>query len=683
MHQALLVNTAQSCSDIVEFIELAKIVGKNVLEFPELSQAGLGVYDEERQIFQKYSVHLRSQGSEKSLLVHETESLAELSEIPYMLEHSQSYISQNLDSDQSHPLSKQFRHDGLCRYISSPLWLQGQLIGAIFAASPQPEKISDTVQLFIEKLGKIITPSFYNCINHARFARGDRRRDTLLDLSHVINSTLELDSVLTHARRVIGQLEGHRASAILLLNEGNKTYRCYSNNGTSRLEASSLPSPTVHQLTNSILSKLLDQGTIYESEDLTHNVQFEDEHNLRKRDVVRYLAVPLSARGKILGGFIFGTNDPHPRRKVEYWLYENIALQLALAIDNASKHEQLKRHTDQLANQNSYLRDEIRSDKGFGKMIGSAPAIEQLRSDIQRVATTDATVLITGETGVGKELVAHEIHELSTRANQPLIKVNCPSIPENMFESELFGHERGAFTSAFKQRIGRFELAREGTLFLDEIGELSLLVQAKLLRVLQDGAFERVGSSSTLTTNARIIAATNRDLAKAVEIGTFRADLFFRLNVFPIYVPPLRERLEDIPVLVEVFLKEFGQRMGKHVERVDQESMDYLCQRDWHGNIRELRHLIERAVILTNGATLHLERVAPRNTPVLIDAKTKPSYGLESLDTIQAEHIRRALKASSGIIEGVKGAATMLGIKPSTLRFRMKRLGISRAVGNN
>jgi transcriptional regulator with GAF, ATPase, and Fis domain len=283
-------------------------------------------------------------------------------------------------------------------------------------------------------------------------------------------------------------------------------------------------------------------------------------------------------------------------------------------------------------------------------------------------------VLVTGETGVGKELVARFIHETSPRSKQPLIKVNCPSIPESMFESELFGHERGAFTSAVQKRIGRFELAADGTLFLDEIGELSLAVQAKLLRVLQDGEFERVGGSKTLTSNARIITATNRDLSKAVDEGSFRADLYFRLNVFPIHVPPLRDRRPDIPQLAQAFAEEFGKKSGKRIERVDEDDLAKLQQRPWPGNIRELRHLVERAVILCDGPVLQL---------VLNDTESERASdgasATSSLDVVQADEIRRVLDGCNWVVEGASGAAAALGMKPSTLRFRMKRLGISRS----
>lgn len=679
----ILSAVAQSCADVVELHELIRKIGETIFALPNISKTGLAIFDEERRFVQRLCVdsqqNSRNKQTENKFTIQEYEQAVEETEISVLQKNVQPCVSDDLRSDRSFPMYQALQLEGMRRFFSTPLLLQDQLLGSLYIVTSHTEPFSDSILTLIEKMGRIITPVLYNCLNHARFARGDRRRDALVELSRVINSSLELDNVLIHGHRIIGSLEGHRASAILLLNDGNKTFRCYSHNGTSSLEDSLLPPPTVHHLTNSVLSWLLNEGTTYESEDLTLGIQFEDDSELRKRDVLRYLAIPLSARGKILGGFIFGTNDPRPRRKVEYWLYENIALQLALAIDNAVKHEQLQQITHKLANQNAYLQDEIRSEHGFGVMIGSSRAMDRLHSDIRQVSRTDATVLITGETGVGKELVAREIHEMSQRAAHPLIKVNCPSIPESMFESELFGHEKGAFTSAINRRIGRFELASDGTLFLDEIGELSLAVQAKLLRVLQDGEFERIGGSKTLKTNTRVIVATNRDLSKAVEKGIFRVDLYYRLNVFPIHIPPLRERREDIPVLVESFIAEFSQRMGKHCDRIDEQSLDDLCQRVWTGNIRELKHVIERAVILSNSPCLQIEHVENQilNNPITTHGSSHS--GIANLDVIQAEHIMRALKACVGVIEGDKGAAALLGLKPSTLRFRIKRLGINKS----
>lgn len=670
-----LAAVAQECAEETRVTKLARVVARELCMFPDARLAGIAVFDEERQTVR--SLHalraIDSKDDDNETVIRDEEMPADRTEIPFFTENPGPYTIRDVTREPG-DLHGRLRDSGVTQYLSVPVRLHERLLGSIFVGRAGNDGVRGDLFEFTSRLAKVITPVLYNCLTHERFARGDRRRDALVELSNVINSSLDLETVIKHARRVIGSLEGHRTSAILLLSEGNATFRSYETFRQAETDRLSMSAPTVHRVKGSVIAWLLEHGASYESEDLEEAIRFDNEQEFRKRGIRRYLALPLLARGRILGGFVFGTGDPRPRRKVEYWLYENIALQLALAMDNAQKHEQLRRLTSQLAGQNDYLRNEIQTEQGFGAMIGTTSAMKALRAEIARVAPTDATVLVTGETGVGKELVARFIHEASPRSKQPLIKVNCPSIPESMFESELFGHERGAFTSAVDKRVGRFELATDGTLFLDEIAELSLAVQAKLLRVLQDGEFERVGGSKTLTSNARIIAATNRNLSKAVNEGRFRADLYFRLNVFPIVVPSLRERRADIPALAQAFATEFARKSGKRIERVDADDLKKLQQRHWPGNIRELRHLVERAVILGDDPIL---RVGSGSTDSQEASDGVPATS--SLDTVQADEIRRVLDGCNWVIEGTSGAAIALGLKPSTLRFRMKRLGIKRS----
>jgi formate hydrogenlyase transcriptional activator len=297
--------------------------------------------------------------------------------------------------------------------------------------------------------------------------------------------------------------------------------------------------------------------------------------------------------------------------------------------------------------------------------------------EIDTVAPTDSTVLIYGETGTGKELIARAIHDLSSRNKGNFVKLNCAAIPTGLLESELFGHEKGAFTGAVAQRVGRFELANRGTVFLDEIGEIPLELQPKLLRVLQEREFERLGSSHTLRTDARLIAATNRDLAAMVEEQKFRADLFYRLNVFPVRVPPLRERQEDIPLLVRHFVQQFARRMGKVVDTIPAETMNALIRYHWPGNIRELQNLVERAIILSSGPVLKVPLNDLHALPVA--PATTAGRKIETLEESERRHILEALDAADWVISGRKGAANALGLKRSTLQARMEKLGIRRA----
>jgi formate hydrogenlyase transcriptional activator len=308
----------------------------------------------------------------------------------------------------------------------------------------------------------------------------------------------------------------------------------------------------------------------------------------------------------------------------------------------------------------------------FEQIIGSSPALESVLEEVERVAPTDSTALIQGETGTGKELIARAIHNLSPRCGRPFIKLNCAAIPFDLLESELFGHEKGAFTGAIAQKIGRFELADKGTLFLDEVGDIPPALQPKLLRVLQEQEFERLGGTRTHQVDVRLVAATNRDLVGMMKRNEFRSDLYYRLNVFPIALPPLRARREDIPALVEHFVEIYARRMGKQIEDIPPETVSALVMYQWPGNIRELQNFIERSVILTSGKVLHPPLAS------LKSAAEAESLGAITLEDAERDHIRKTLEQTRWVVAGPQGAAVRLGIKRSTLYFRMQKLGISR-----
>jgi len=338
----------------------------------------------------------------------------------------------------------------------------------------------------------------------------------------------------------------------------------------------------------------------------------------------------------------------------------------------------LEQEQARLKAQNLYLQEEIKSVHNFEEIVGNSPALKGVLDNVARVAPTDSSVLIVGESGTGKELVARAIHSASRRADKPLIKLNCAALPSGLVESELFGHEKGAFSGAIQRRVGRFELANGGTIFLDEVGELPLETQAKLLRVLQEREFERVGGSQTIACDVRIIAATNRDLQKSVREGQFRQDLFYRLNVFPLALPPLRERRDDIPLLVHFFVEKHAARIGRYVAGVEFETMERLKAYPWPGNIRELQNVIERALILSSSPELHVEpEVFAATVPVASGAAA--SSAPTDLNALQREHILTVLRQCEWVIEGERGAAKALGLHPNTLRSRMKKLGIERS----
>ncbi len=383
-------------------------------------------------------------------------------------------------------------------------------------------------------------------------------------------------------------------------------------------------------------------------------------------------SVPLTTSSGTIGTLDLARLTDRAFTQEEVELAVQVARQVAIAVENALAYRELAALKDKLATEKLYLEDEIRSDLNVTNMIGESPAFRALLKGAQVVAPTDASVLILGETGTGKELIARAIHDMSDRKDRTFVKVNCPAIPATLLESELFGHEKGSFTGALAQKIGRFELADQGTLFLDEVGEIPLELQSKLLRAIQEQEFERLGSNRTIHVNIRVIAATNRDLRAMVEEGKFRSDLYYRLHVFPLDVPPLRDRKPDIPVLIRYFVQKYATRMNRPIDLIPTAVIDALCAYSWPGNIRELQNLIERSVILTEGSVLQVPELESP-TPAVSGVR---GAGLDSPGERAA--ILRMLKEAKGVIGGPNGAAARLGLKRTTLQSRMKKLKIDR-----
>jgi formate hydrogenlyase transcriptional activator len=395
--------------------------------------------------------------------------------------------------------------------------------------------------------------------------------------------------------------------------------------------------------------------------------------------------LPLISRNRAIGVLVLGRLRDDAFSQADISFLSQVANQIALAVENALVYREIRELKEQLSKEKLYLEDEIRAEMNFAQVIGSSASLRKALKRVETVAPTDSTVLIYGETGTGKELIARGIHDLSPRRSKPFVKLNCAAIPTGLLESELFGHEKGAFTGAIAQRIGRFEVADGGTIFLDEIGEIPLELQTKLLRVLQEREFERLGSSRTIRTGARLIAATNRDLEAMVSEQKFRSDLFFRLDVFPVHVPSLRERDGDIPLLARHFTQQFSRRMKKVIETIPSEAMDALCRYHWPGNIRELQNVIERAVIISTGPALSVDvadlkfaKAGP--PPAEKPASPKATNGAlhNVLEETERQQILKALKQSNWIVAGPNGAAAHLGMNRSTLQVRIRKLGISR-----
>ena len=385
--------------------------------------------------------------------------------------------------------------------------------------------------------------------------------------------------------------------------------------------------------------------------------------------------LPLTTARRRLGALVFTCKEPSAYDGADLGFLQLVANQAALAVENALAFQEISALKDQLAKEKAYLEEEVRTEHHFGEIVGESAALRRVLKQVETVAPTDSTVLIRGETGVGKELVARALHELSPRRERTFVKLNCAAIPMGLLESELFGHERGAFTGAVSQKVGRFELAHRGTQFLDEVGDIPLELQPKLLRVLQEQEFERLGGVKTIKVDVRLAAATHRDLAKMVADGRFREDLYYRLNVFPVLLPPLRERPDDIPRLVRRFTQQFARRMGRRIETIPTAVMDALVRYPWPGNVRELQNVIERAVILSPGLSLQVP--VGELHPAAADAPA-PAAATVTLADAEREHILGVLRETGWVVGGPKGAAARLGMKRSTLQWKIKKLGISR-----
>jgi formate hydrogenlyase transcriptional activator len=423
--------------------------------------------------------------------------------------------------------------------------------------------------------------------------------------------------------------------------------------------------------------------------DLKKEQQYLNERLLAAEGIQSMCVVPLALQGKCIGLLSVVSRQRDRYSDEDAAFLQEVANQVALAVQNMQSYQEIATLKARLEKENVYLREELRAEHNFEEIVGSSPPLLKALRAVEQVAPTDSTVLIYGETGTGKELVARAIHSRSPRNSRALVSVNCSAISAGLVESELFGHIKGAFTGAIERRVGRFELANGGTIFLDEIGELCQETQAKLLRVLQERAFEPVGSSHTQRVDVRVIAATNRNLVEAVQAGRFRSDLFYRLNVFPIELPPLRERRSDIPQLVAFCLSQSSKRLGKKIDGVSRESMENLVNYPWPGNIRELQNVIERAIIVSAEPTLRLDRdlmpvaatakgiEAPEtDVPEDWQADLKSPKPLLTLDEVERNHILAALQHTSGVVDGPKGAAKILNLHPNTLRHRMDKLGL-------
>jgi len=528
--------------------------------------------------------------------------------------------------------------------------------GALFFMAAAKGAYGHLRREFLEQVASQIAMAIENMESYEKIAALNTtiadtaaRRRSILEINNAIVTKLTRDEVFRAICDALAQVVPYDRIALSLYDAETNSVRLVAYEGPLRTDYS--PVGNVHDLDDSHIGWVFKEQRPLLRHDLETERHFSSEYRAFKNGFRSLCALPLIIRGRSIGALTVAsrTNRRYEQSDADFLM--EVANQVALAIDNMKSYEEIVALKAKVEAENVYLQEEIKTEHNFEEIIGQSQPVRQLLRKLEQVAPTEATVLIQGETGTGKELLARAVHDSSRRKDRALVKVNCGSIPSGLVESELFGHEKGAFTGATQRRIGRFELANGGTIFLDEVAELPMDTQVKLLRVLQEGEFERVGSSETIKVDVRVITATNRDPKEIVANGTFRSDLFYRLNVFPLEVPPLRDRKGDIPLLVNFFLSKFGKKLGKELHGVSQKAMESLTNYSWPGNVRELQNVVERAVILASGPIVHVD-----DSMLQSDGAVQES-AVDTLENMERNHIIRALKETNWVIHGKKGAA--------------------------
>jgi formate hydrogenlyase transcriptional activator len=567
-----------------------------------------------------------------------------------------------------------------------PLTTVHRRLGVLFLGSEKADAFSEEDVSFLSLVADQIALATDDALNFTASRKAQEQLKLLLDLTNSVVSTLDLRELLRNVAANLRRVMQCDFAGVGLPDPGDSAHlRLYAvdfpeSKGFIREEVlipiEGTPPGEAFKTGEPYVAKV---------QDMAH---MAPDSPASAEGFATGCVLPLASRGRIHGVLTLARREEKAFGPDEVQFLMQVASQIAIGVENALAYKQITELKDKLAQEKVYLEDEIRSEMNFEEIVGQSPVLKRVLKQVETVGPTVSTVMIYGETGTGKELVARALHNLSSRRASAFVKLNCAAIPTGLLESELFGHEKGAFTGAIAQRIGRFELANGGTVFLDEVGEIPLELQPKLLRVLQEREFERLGSTRTLRTDARLIAATNRDLTAMVEEQKFRSDLYYRLNVFPIRIPPLRERPEDIALLVRHFTQQFARRMNKRIESISSETMNVMCDYHWPGNIRELQNIIERAVILSTGPELRVplsdfktngaSAANPEGASVSGARSENRGNMQRILEETERKQILAALEQARWVVAGPKGAAVRLGMKRSTLQVRMQRLGIAR-----
>jgi formate hydrogenlyase transcriptional activator len=668
--------------------ELFGVLVNEVHRVVQFDFIGVSLRDKNSDTFQNYSIDMTTRSDllpDEKLTPEETLAL-------WVYERQEPLLRSTNEMEQCYGrLQAMLKRLYIRSICALPLTTAHRQLGAITFGSKQVDAYSPDEIRFLSEVAGYIALAFDDALNLAMLRRASEelqskndRLQLLLDVTNQVVSNLELRDLLRAISQDVRRVMQCDYAGLSLPDAENKQLRLYAVDfpeGKGFLQEDLVysmegsPSGTAFRTMKPLTLQSPFLGWLHYP-----IVQIAVREELKS-----FCFLPLISRNRAIGTLVLARlrDDAFSQADIEF--LSQVANQIALAVENALAFREIRELKEQLSKEKLYLEDEIRTEMNFAQIIGSSPSLRRVLKRVETVAPTDSTVLIYGETGTGKELIARAIHDLSPRRSKPFVKLNCAAIPTGLLESELFGHEKGAFTGAIAQRIGRFEVANGGTIFLDEIGEVPLELQTKLLRVLQEREFERLGSSRTIRTDARLIAATNRDLEAMVSGQKFRSDLFFRLDVFPVHVPALRDRDGDIPLLVRHFTQQFSRRMKKAVEMIPSAAMNALCRYHWPGNIRELQNVIERAVIISAGSALSVDvadlKFSKASHPEerAVAAKSETNGALHNvLQETERQQILQALEYCNWVVAGPNGAAARLGMNRSTLQVRIRKLGISR-----
>jgi formate hydrogenlyase transcriptional activator len=663
-----LLEVAQAISTHRDLDELFRDLAQRLPRVVHVNFVALSLHDPARNTMRLHTI----QANVPADLVGGHEGPVEESPAGLVWHTQQPILVQDLAEERRWPkVTEDMQEDGANSFCFVPLTTAVRRLGAMGFLSLQKEAYSEADVEFLQQVGKQVAVAVDNVLHHQDLTYDRDRLRLLLEVSESIASHRDLADLFHDLAGRLPRVFKFSYIFLILHDPERNVMRLHV-----------LEAPRPGRIVPGFELPIEDSagGWVWQHQqplvctNVDHETRFPKVIQMMREEGVRsFCLVPLTTARRRLGALAVGSFEEHHYGGVGLEFLQQVAKQVAVAVENALAFQQIAELKDKLAKEKLYLEEEIQTAYNFEEIVGDSRALNLVLKEVQTVAATDSTVLIFGETGSGKELVARALHNRSDRRERTFVKLNCAAIPTGLLESELFGHERGAFTGAIATKIGRFELADRGTIFLDEVGEIPPELQVKLLRVLQEQEFERLGSTKTIHVNVRVIAATNRDLIQMVEEQEFRSDLYYRLKVFPITVPPLRDRVEDIPMLVRHFAQKFSQRMKKRIETIPSEAMKALQAYPWPGNVRELENFIERAVILTQGQDLFVS---------IGELKRLPSHttnsGATTLEHAEREHILKALHKTNWIIGGPAGAAAKLGMKRTTLQSKMQKLGISR-----